>query len=897
MPGELRPHQLPQDTTIAADDAVMVDGPTRGTRRLTPFAAATEILRYGGDSVYLRAEVVNALIAALNGRLSIAEINALTATNAAGIAEARSAEAEDAATAAQTMAQAAIAAANGFQVEDYLGEIGTLDANPGLAASLVGKWWTVTVEGTLTHVSVAGLAVKPGDRILSNGTAWLRWVLAPAFLTAGSVERYMLSKFLRDCLTPLDHPDYAFSITDSLRRLGPAVGHDGRLHAIIAHKPGSVPTAALADASVTQAKLAPEVAQGILLPLQTPGWTFALMDSAGKSAIACRDNGNLVGRWEHRDGSIATAALADGAVTWEKLAPSVQAGVPSALSGLYEERAVWCDEAGKVAMRIYDDGSVQISRLRLGLGAVSGLSITTASVPADRLDAPLRRAVLSTPADTVTDDHDRLRRGAAVTVTAGTDPQSGELSTRFPYFRTPVLYGVNNSGTALELSRAPFFVLRGTQDRGTWAAGAVAPASVADEGDWWTATGSGSFEGVAYTAGDRIVCIGSTRQSATITPRYVKAKAGEFYHRGEFTPASFTPSSPADGDHWVADANGTFSGMTFSTGDSLLRVGGAWLPVPREDMKTVAAGAAWSYRVSNAEEIQVRRADKSATAVNVPATAYTLQVQRRTSDGIIFRGDSMVATGGLHTELASLLAPRQVTAFSWAAANSEQVLTSVLRDIAAGDPYRGWFHLWFMGTNDSYDLPKISRGALRASRLSGAADGRCLFLTPIGQWTMSWNGSRIVHFDQEQITAGTHAASAVNRWFASVFPGRHINTLAALIAGASDTTPSLHHPGLTEKVAAQTYGAAPTSAFYNFAALPFQPGQITFTGYRSAAGLPTGGTDGDYQIRTGNGSIGLLIVRWAGTWVEYPVDITHLSPAGNRILAAAVASFLTTNSL
>lgn len=887
---------LPPDSLLRDDDCLVADSLTAGTRRFTPEDFSAEVLRRSGDSVYLRAEVVTAIIAAQNARLSTAEARALAAETNAGLAETRSEAAEDAAEAAVAAAQGAVAAANGFPVADYLGEIGALDANPGLAATLVGKWWTVTIEGTLTHASVAGLVVKPGDRLLSNGTAWLRWVLAPAYLTQNSVTRWHLEKWLRDLLTPLNDPNFAFAIVDAVGRRAFAIGHDGTVHARVSLPDGSVGTAAIAERGVTRGKLEAALEEMVGQPLMNADWLFAIVDAEGRIGFGIRANGTCEGKFTLGASSVTTAALAAASVTRLKLETALQQAVPVLVSSAMEFVFSIVDEDDRVAFGIRRDGTL-FGRFGLDVGAIVGTAITPNTLPGNSFDPALKRAALSGPGDMLEVDGDGLRRGVAVTVTAGTDPISGELSTRFPYARTRILYGVNTSGTALEFSRAPGFVLRGTRSQGSWAAGAVAPATTAAEGDWWTATGSGTFESVAYLAGDRIVCIGNTRQSATITPRFVKAKAGEFYHQGEFTPASFTPSSPVDGDHWVADASGTFSGMTFAAGDSLLRVGTAWLHFPREDVKTVANGAAWSYRVQNAEEIQVRRADKSATPVNVPATAYTHQAQRQTSDSIIFRGDSMAHGGGLHTELASLISPRVLQSFSWASANSEQVLTSVLRDIAAGDPYRGWLHLWFMGTNDSYDLPKISRGALRAARLTGAADGRCLFLTPIGQWNMSYSGGRIVHFTQEEITAGTHDGAAVNRWFAAMFPGRQINSLAALIAGASDATPSLHHPGMTEKVAAQTYGAAPTSAFYNFAALPFTPAQLTYTGTHSAAGVPTGGTDGDYKIRTANGSVGLLNVRWAGTWQEYPVDITHLSPAGARILAAAVASFLTSNML
>jgi hypothetical protein len=89
----------------------------------------------------------------------------------------------------------------------------------------------------------------------------------------------------------------------------------------------------------------------------------------------------------------------------------------------------------------------------------------------------------------------------------------------------------------------------------------------------------------------------------------------------------------------------------------------------------------------------------------------------------------------------------------------------------------------------------------------------------------------------------------------------------------------------------------PLSFFFNFAAVPWSASSLTFRGYRSAAGLPSGGSDGDYWLRSGGGTVGALIVRWAGVWSEHTYDVTHMTTTGNQVLAQAFADFLTTNSL
>jgi hypothetical protein len=746
-------------------------------------------------------------------------------------AERQADTASDNAQAALEAAQAAIAAANGFEVSSYLGEISSLDQAPVSASANSGKWYTITIEGTLTDAAVSGLAVKVGDRILSNGTAWQRWVQPPTYITAGAIQRFMLEKSIRDLMIETDDPDFA------------AV------------------------------------------------W----VDRSERRALAIRHNGNVVANFELQDEAVTTPAIAADAVTRSKLSEEIRGAIPETTDNANEFQYSIEDLSGRVAFGVREDGTTFL-RFLVGDENIFGSSIVSSSIAQSKLDGPAKRNALSGSGDIIQDVDDGLRRGAQADLSAATDAVAGAVPVAFPSINTPFIYGVNGSGTSLEFCRAPGFVIRGTNYRGTWSAGAVVPNTTADEGDWWAVSSGGTLSGVTYATGDRIVCLGNTKQSSVVTPVWAKSKPGEFWCRGEFTPGSGLPGTPANGEVYIASASGTASPFTFAAGDWLLRTGGAWLQVAREDLKTVAAGAAWSYRVRNAAEIMVRRTDKSTTSVNATASVYRTSNQRRTSDAIIFRGDSMVATGGLNTALAALISPRTLASQSWSAGNSAHVISAALKDLVGSDPYRGWMHLWMMGTNDYGDDDLTKRGALKAAQLSGAADGRCLFLTVCGQFVLSYNGTRIVADVHEGIMDGSHHLAALERWYASTFPGRHIRTLKALLDRAP-SIPSLHFPGKTEAEAAALYGAAPTSFFFDYASKAFTPAQLNFAGYRSTAGLPTGGADGDYWIRTGNGTVGQPIIRWGGTWTEYVLDITHITPAGNAALAAAISEFLTDNML
>ena len=261
-------------------------------------------------------------------------------------------------------------------------------------------------------------------------------------------------------------------------------------------------------------------------------------------------------------------------------------------------------------------------------------------------------------------------------------------------------------------------------------------------------------------------------------------------------------------------------------------------------------------------------------------------------------GDSMVATGGLNTAIAGLVSPRVFTGISYPGSTSSQILAGIQKEIRGADTYRGRLHAFFHGTNNLLDSAQVRSAAFAMADLAGARDNRVLFLSVIGQLVMQWNGSRLTCDQMEQAWAGTNAISDLEAWYEVAFPGQLLNSRAELVTRAgARTTPSLHFPGMTEGQAAVAYGVLPLSFFFNFAAVPWSASSLTFRGYRSAAGLPSGGSDGDYWLRSGGGTVGALIVRWAGVWSEHTYDVTHMTTTGNQVLAQAFADFLTNNSL
>ncbi|MFM7100349.1 MAG: hypothetical protein ACKO3N_04185, partial [Verrucomicrobiota bacterium] len=199
-------------------------------------------------------------------------------------------------------------------------------------------------------------------------------------------------------------------------------------------------------------------------------------------------------------------------------------------------------------------------------------------------------------------------------------------------------------------------------------------------------------------------------------------------------------------------------------------------------------------------------------------------------------------------------------------------------------------------TNNLNDAAQVRASALAMADLAGARDNRIIWLSVIGQLVVTWNGNRFEAIQHESAFYGWGGIWELEQWYEAAFPGCLLNARQALIDGAP-TIPSLQFPGLTEAQAATTYGVLPLSFFRNLSTKPWTPASLTFRGYWSSAGLPSGGADGDYWLRTGNGFVGAVLVRWGGTWTEHTYDVTHLTPAGNAVLAQAFADFLTDNSL
>lgn len=150
-------------------------------------------------------------------------------------------------------ADAALAAASGFEVANFLGTFTSLAQDLGTATA--GKWWQAGVAGTMSHGSAGGAVVAIGDRMLANGSSWTKWVQPPTYLPDGTVTKAKLDATAKGVLDTFDGTNK---------------------HTLENHT---------------------EVAGGALKPLAAGGKNleFAITDAAGTANIfAVQDNGNLL---------------------------------------------------------------------------------------------------------------------------------------------------------------------------------------------------------------------------------------------------------------------------------------------------------------------------------------------------------------------------------------------------------------------------------------------------------------------------------------------------------------------------------------------------------------------------------------------------------------------------
>lgn len=244
------------------------------------------------------------------------------------------------------------ALAGSLSASDYLGEITSLGQSIPAASGNSGKWYTAAVAGTLTDPDVSTITVAVGDRVVSNGTAWLLYAAPPTNITDGSVTRLKLAESVREVV---DSVVAATGNDDDGNPIPPwavvshKTGHvltwidtEGNLR--IGRAPSStvavlsdVPTSVrVIDNDVLKLEDGTAAPPLVLAASQTDGRMVLWVDSAGRVYY-----GGLEVEQKPADGIQRVRSIADGGDSF---------GIMS--------------ETGRTVFGVEDDGTVAVGRLR-----------------------------------------------------------------------------------------------------------------------------------------------------------------------------------------------------------------------------------------------------------------------------------------------------------------------------------------------------------------------------------------------------------------------------------------------------------------------------------------------------------------------------------------------------
>lgn len=424
------------------------------------------------------------------------------------------------------------------------------------------------------------------------------------------------------------------------------------------------------------------------------------------------------------------------------------------------------------------------------------------------------------------------------------------------------------------------------------------------EGDYWNVTVSGTFDGVNYAAGDRMVMVSNRQSGGPQHYRYLKAKPGQYCYCGELTAATagavLNTATPLSGDLYQYVESGTFAGVAGVVDDYLVYEFGQWMLVANAVSTTIPNSKYATFAgLTNADQLEIRRASKANPAAGQLPYSVSAWVQRQTArmrsgTDLTVYGDSMAA--GFGPRLAQQLPARSVTTNGYGGARAREILNDMLYLIERGDTDGGKTLLIWTGYNNTYDLGQTYDCVLKMVAAQGARDVRVVVMSMPGKRGMIWDGTRIVVPDQEDAfnaLPGSYVRQ-YEQWLQVAFGGRWLNTRLAFLASAvGNTTPDLLQPGKTVAQSASLYGHIPLTYSLSLSAYGLTEAQLTYQGTRAVAGLPTGGAATNYYIRTGGGTVGNLCLNVNGVWQEVTWDLTHYLNAGYDVLASELSNLLT----
>lgn len=491
------------------------------------------------------------------------------------------------------------------------------------------------------------------------------------------------------------------------------------------------------------------------------------------------------------------------------------------------------------------------------------------------------------------------QRGGGWTASASSAPDmSNPVAGNFQIVGTPHNGNTSINYLGVNYRRGDLIVHNGT----TWvkkAAPAMPEGEAANIGYWWRVTNSGNFNGVDYVPGDIIYCISIASGAGPLFNYYTKQKEGEFFFREEFAPSTFSlPANKGNAEVYQALADGTYNSEVFKNGDLLLIEGTTPIKVETEAFKVVEIGKSFNYSTRYADEIEWRLASKRDYAFRVTAKTlnyftHSTLTRTVTSKNIRLIGNSHAGMPRIAELLQAMHSDRLIDRLSYGGGQSFEIFSMLMQEIRNGlgevpnriaNTMEGDSFLFIHDSNNIADLGQCKEFAYEFVRYMGAFNKKYCFITPPGGKVMQWNAARNM---LETIRDGNYYGMLEMEDFYTkqAFPNNSWNYRKALIELSKlSNLPDLQHPGFTEAQMAQQDIIA-LSFYMDFDVLGFQPGQLSFLGYRttdSTTDLPanTIGNNYDYYLLNGtnNTVAGSLNVKLNGVWTYVGYDRAHPRP-------------------
>ena len=616
---------------------------------------------------------------------------------------------------------------------------------------------------------------------------------------------------------------------------------------------------------------------------------FPFMDAKSRLLMGF----TLAGEWfAHRfkPASIPRSALASLQIALNDLGTEVTDKMWQVLDPNTGYIMAILDKKNRILIGIRTDGSVFIPRLLF--------TIPDGSIGQNKLDAATAAKLDAGGTVNVNDrvfvEPDNLIHGKFTDIGFKTSYYGAQFL-QLVRQKTPVISGINNSGTALEFRKSSGLTFRGNKYIDTYAPSAVleltfkgftavapsmsgrvagdyfkigtipgatltingeiynsgdlavydavtsnfvkkaapAPSGTSLIGHFWIVTSAGTFDKIAYQPGDIIYM--SARQAAggPFYRHFNKQAAGEFFFADSFTPASFAaPAQLANGLVYIAAAAGTFDSKVFAKNDYLVRYNNAWHIMNCDPVVTIAPNAFFNFRCNLADDYEIRRADLSGISASLTAKGITSFQQKQSTDSIIMYGDSMV---GMLSLLAGLLPTRTVVSKSYGGGTSDDVKSMVEWEVLNnGDPGKGFLQIQYHGQNNDSDPARTKDMVDKILNLRAARDNRFLLLSVLGNRYQTWNGTRLVADLQEAAfnnVAGNVILDIENHYL-NKYPGNCLIVRKEFLAAAATITdPDLQYPGMSIAQVAATYGIPPLSYWLDYTTLPYPAAQWNFKGY------------------------------------------------------------------